>query len=263
MERTKSTMRKLLLMCMLALNLLAAPAFAQAETLDNQLTTNVEKLLSNLAKNDDSMGIHTGISIYNLTKKEYLYQHNQQKGYVPASNMKLFVTVASLESLGPDYQYKTEVYLNGTVNPNGVVNGDLVLKGYGDPSLSVEDLQSMVEALKEKGIKQVNGNLLVDESYFDTVRLGPGWMWDDEAFGYSAQLSALALHKNNITVTVTPDKEIGKAPTLTMTPSTAYISLSNQLQTVEGEEDDVSVDRPRSTNTLTFSGTIGKGKSVV
>jgi D-alanyl-D-alanine carboxypeptidase/D-alanyl-D-alanine-endopeptidase (penicillin-binding protein 4) len=257
MKRVGVTMWKWLLLLLLVLNAAAEPAFANT-TAHDPLTAHFEKLLHDLQSDENSVGMHAGIVVYNLDKQEVLYRHNEQKTYVPASNMKLFTTVAALDKLGPDYQYKTEVYVDGNILPGGQLKGDVILKGYGDPSLTVDDLKSIAAALKEKGVTHITGNVLVDESYFDTVRLGHGWMWDDEPFGYSAQLSALALHKNSITVTVTPDKNIGEAPTLSLEPATSYIELANNIVIADGTEVDISVERPRGKNVVMLSGTIGK-----
>jgi D-alanyl-D-alanine carboxypeptidase/D-alanyl-D-alanine-endopeptidase (penicillin-binding protein 4) len=260
MKSVRLTTWKCLLMLLLVLQAAVSPAYAQttATPAVPALSANIEKLLYDLQSDENSVGLHAGIVVYNLDKQEVVYRHNERKTYVPASNMKLFTTVAALDKLGPDYQYKTEVYVNGNILPGGLLNGDLILKGFGDPSLTVDDLKSMAAALKEKGVRQIAGYLLVDESYFDTVRLGSGWMWDDEPFGYSAQLSALALHKNNITVTITPDKNVGDAPSLTMEPATSSIQLVNNIKIVEGADDDITVERPRGKNVVTLSGTIGK-----
>ncbi|USG68209.1 D-alanyl-D-alanine carboxypeptidase/D-alanyl-D-alanine-endopeptidase [Brevibacillus ruminantium] len=247
-----------LLMLLLVFQLAAVPAWAQnAATAAEPLTANIEQFLAELNKDPNSIGLHTGIKVYDLTEKKVLYEHNADRTYVPASNMKVFTTVAGLDRLGPEYQWKTEVYVTGKATPGGVLNGDLVLKGFGDPSLSVADLQSIAEGLKEKGIRQINGSLLVDDSYFDDMRLGYGWMWDDEPYGYSAQLSALAVHKNMVTVTVQPGKKAGEKPVLTLDPATDYLQVLNQVQTVAGKESKVAVERPRGTNTIIFSGTIG------
>lgn len=262
MRKTKSRWWKLLLTCSLSLQLMIVPAYAEAASAPpaiQPLAHNVEKLLHDLTKDANSIGMQSAISVYNVTKQEVLYQHHAQKTLIPASNMKLFTTIAALEKLGPEYQFKTEVYLDGTPLPNGKVTGDLILKGYGDPTLSVEDLQKLAEELKERGVEQIDGRILVDESYFDNVRLGYGWMWDDEPFGYSAQLSALGLHKNHITLTITPDQGLNGAPTVTMEPSTDYIQIVNQLKVVEGEESDITVTRSRAHNVVTLTGTIGKG----
>ncbi|MGD8189925.1 D-alanyl-D-alanine carboxypeptidase/D-alanyl-D-alanine endopeptidase [Brevibacillus ginsengisoli] len=261
MRKTKSRWWKLILMCSLSIQLMLVPAYAEAASAPaaiEPLAHNVEKLLLDLTKDVNSMGMQPAISVYDVTKQEVLYQHNAQKSLIPASNMKLFTTVAALEKLGPEYQFKTEVYLDGTPLPNGKVKGDLILKGYGDPSLSVEDLQKMAKELKDQGIERIDGRILVDESYFDSVRLGYGWMWDDEPFGYSAQLSALALHKNNLTLTITPDHAVSEAPTVSIEPQTSYVQIVNQVKIVDGEESDITVTRSRAHNVVTLSGTIGK-----
>lgn len=249
-----------IMMLLLVHSLAQVPAFAQAapeSSATNPLAAHIEKWLSDLEKDENSIGMQAGISVYDLTDKTVLYQHHANRNYVPASNMKLFTTVAGLDKLGPDYQWKTEVFVSGRLSAGGVLNGDLVLKGYGDPTLSVEDLQSIAAALKEKGINHVNGNLLLDESYFDETRLGPGWMWDDEPFGYSAQISALAVHKNFVTVKLTPAKTAAAAPAITIEPSTTYVKVTNQVQTVEGGKSEISVERPRGKNEIILTGTIG------
>lgn len=247
-----------LLMLILVLHATAVPAFAQSETAGSDtLTASIEKYLSDLKNDENSVGLYTGISVYDLTEKKYLYQHNATKNYIPASNMKLFTTIAGLDKLGPAYQWKTEVYVTGKLSAGGVLQGDLIVKGYGDPSLTTEDLQNIALAVKAKGIHQVNGNLLLDESYFDDTRLGVGWMWDDEPYGYSAQISALSVHKNFATVTITPGKTVTAAPTLAMEPVTTYVKLVNQVKTVEGSESEITVERPRGKNEIILSGTIG------
>ncbi|MGG1661081.1 D-alanyl-D-alanine carboxypeptidase/D-alanyl-D-alanine endopeptidase [Brevibacillus sp. NRS-1366] len=247
-----------LLMLALILHMTVVPAFAESKTLAaNPLSASIEKYLSDLKKDENSMGMYAGIAVYDLTEKAYLYQHNSGRNYIPASNMKLFTTIAGLDKLGPDYQWKTEVYVDGKVSVAGVLQGDLVLKGYGDPSLTPADLQALAAALKEKGIKQVNGNLLLDESYFDDTRLGVSWMWDDEPYGYSAQVSALAVHKNFITMTMTPAKSVNTPSIIVMEPATTYVKLNNQLKTVDGDKRDITVERPRGKNEIIITGTIG------
>ncbi|MGG4498856.1 D-alanyl-D-alanine carboxypeptidase/D-alanyl-D-alanine endopeptidase [Brevibacillus reuszeri] len=247
-----------ILMLIVAWQVAAVPAYAKSsDDAESPLSISVEKYLSDLKKDENSMGMYAGIAVYDLTEKTYLYRHNEKRNYIPASNMKLFTTVAGLDKLGPAYQWKTEVYVAGTLTNGGVLQGDLILKGYGDPSLTPADLKDLAFALKEKGIKHINGNLLLDESYFDDTRLGVSWMWDDEPYGYSAQLSALAVHKNFVTVTMTPGKTVTTPPVLAMEPATTYVKLTNQLKTVEGDKSNITVERPRGKNEAIISGTIG------
>ncbi|MGG1253371.1 D-alanyl-D-alanine carboxypeptidase/D-alanyl-D-alanine-endopeptidase [Brevibacillus agri] len=242
----------------LVLQLAASPAFAREDTATRgALADHIEKYLTDLKRDENSVGLYAGIVVYDLTDKTYLYRHNAERNYIPASNMKLFTTVAGLDKLGPDYQWKTELFLQGKVSADGVLQGDLVLKGYGDPTLTPADLQQMASVLKQAGIKRINGHLLLDESYFDDTRLGVSWMWDDEPYGYSAQLSALSVHKNVTTLTVTPGKAVNAPPTLAMEPATTYVKVINKLQTVEGSESNITLERPRGKNEVVLTGTIG------
>lgn len=244
---------------LLAVSLAAVPAFAQSQPAADTLKAQLESYLSTLKQDENSIGLHAGISVYDLTDKTFLYQHNEKRGYIPASNMKLLTTIAGFERLGPSYRWKTEVFTTGGIAAGGVVTGDLVLKGYGDPSLSEQDLAEIAAALKQKGITSITGNLLVDESYFDAQRLGPAWMWDDEPYGYSAQISGLAVHKNSVTLTIVP----GASPQVSLQPATAYLKVNNQLQSVpESSERNISIVRPRGKNEIILTGTMGTKAAV-
>jgi len=84
----------------------------------------------------------------------------------PASVMKLVTTYAALEKLGPAYRWKTEVYRDGEVR-SGVLRGNLILKGYGDPNFQVQDFWRLLMRLQQLGIRSVHGNLIIDKTYFN------------------------------------------------------------------------------------------------
>ena len=109
-----------------------------------------------------------------LTSGKLLYAHNLRLSLIPASNEKLAVTYASLLALGPSYRFSTDVLGEGELD-GAVWRGDVVLKGYGDPTLSTLDLLSLASQLRSQGIRRVSGHVVGDESYFDTRRTGPGW----------------------------------------------------------------------------------------
>jgi len=109
-----------------------------------------------------------------LTDGELVYAHNLRLPLIPASNEKLAVTYASLLALGPSYRFSTDVLGDGELD-GAVWRGDVVLKGYGDPTLSTLDLLSLASQLRSQGIRRVSGQVVGDESYFDTRRTGPGW----------------------------------------------------------------------------------------
>jgi serine-type D-Ala-D-Ala carboxypeptidase/endopeptidase (penicillin-binding protein 4) len=119
--------------------------------------------------------------------------HNTNKAMNPASVMKLVTTYAALEALTPAYRWKTEVYRNGDVE-NGVLLGDLVIKGYGDPSFDAQAFWRLLMRLRQTGIGEIKGDLIIDKSYF-ARETGNGPPFDDETWrAYNALPSAFLVN---------------------------------------------------------------------
>ncbi len=109
-----------------------------------------------------------------LSTGKVVYAQNPQLPLIPASNEKLAVTYAALAALGPSYRLETQVLGRGEQDA-AVWRGDLVLKGFGDPTLSSLGLRRLAAEVRGAGIRLVTGRILGDESYFDAFRMGPGW----------------------------------------------------------------------------------------
>ena len=137
----------------------------------------------------------TGAIVYDLSLDAYVYRKNQALALKPASNEKLPVAVTALSILQPGYTIPTELRAKG--HQTGVVwNGKLILKGYGDPALSGSQLGRLARAVEKKGITRVTGAIVGDETFFDKVRVGPGW----KASFYKNEcppLSALIVNRGN------------------------------------------------------------------
>jgi D-alanyl-D-alanine carboxypeptidase/D-alanyl-D-alanine-endopeptidase (penicillin-binding protein 4) len=139
----------------------------------------------------------TGAFVYDLSRSSIVYRHNASLSLRPASNAKLTVAVTALDRFGPALRIQTDVLSEGALDADGVLHGRLVLKGYGDPSLSGNDLERLAENIHGAGILTVTGKIGGDESYFDAVRVGPGWkasFYKDE----SPPLSALVVNRARI-----------------------------------------------------------------
>jgi D-alanyl-D-alanine carboxypeptidase/D-alanyl-D-alanine-endopeptidase (penicillin-binding protein 4) len=120
---------------------------------------------------------HAGVTAalaVDLGNGDVLFHRRAQLGLVPASNEKLAVTYTALAVLGPNYRIDTTVYGEGELI-DGVWHGDLVLKGFGDPTLTRGDLRLLVAQLRDGGVRRVTGRVLGDESFFDAMRVGPLW----------------------------------------------------------------------------------------
>jgi D-alanyl-D-alanine carboxypeptidase/D-alanyl-D-alanine-endopeptidase (penicillin-binding protein 4) len=131
---------------------------------------------------------------------------NAAEAMNPASTMKLFTTLAALELLGPAYHWKTEAYVDGTLR-DGVLEGNLVLKGYGDPRLDYESFWMLLRALRGKGLREIQGDLVLDRSYFAPENGDPG-DFDGEALRpYNVLPDALLVHYKSIRFAFTPEPE--------------------------------------------------------
>lgn len=131
-----------------------------------------------------------------LDADQVVISHNSNKPMNPASVMKLVTSYAALEALSPAYRWKTEVFRNGTLN-NGVLDGDLMIKGYGDPSFKAQDFWRLLMTVQQAGIQKINGNLVIDKSvYADEVSQRE--TFDDETWrAYNAMPSAFLVSGRN------------------------------------------------------------------
>jgi serine-type D-Ala-D-Ala carboxypeptidase/endopeptidase (penicillin-binding protein 4) len=184
----------------LALTLTATPAVAQP----SQLPPPVAQALA-----------HEGISQSNVAlfaqgvdAAAPIVAFNAAKPMNPASVMKLVTTFAALELLGPTYQWKTEAYLAGPLK-DGVLNGDLVLKGYGDPALTMERFWLLVQTLRARGIAEIRGDLVLDRTYFELDDHDPA-QFDGEALRpYNVGADALLVNFKTVRFLFMPDAEHG------------------------------------------------------
>ena len=116
-----------------------------------------------------------GVQVKSLNQNEILFSHNAEKGFIPASNMKLFSTGVAFARLGPEFQFETKLYSTDPDVSDGIINGDLYILGSGDPSFSsafhedgpLAPMRSLVRILQAIGIKQIQGNLIGDDDIFD------------------------------------------------------------------------------------------------
>jgi D-alanyl-D-alanine carboxypeptidase/D-alanyl-D-alanine-endopeptidase (penicillin-binding protein 4) len=152
---------------------------------------------------------------------------NAKQAMNPASTMKLLTTFAALETLGPAYRWKTEAYLNGKLE-NGVLQGDLVFKGYGDPKLTVEQFWMWLRELRQRGLREIRGDIVLDHSFFETVRNDPAEFDNDPTRAYNVGTSALLINFNALHLHLIPD---ANATIALLEPDLAGYTLLNRITT--------------------------------
>jgi D-alanyl-D-alanine carboxypeptidase/D-alanyl-D-alanine-endopeptidase (penicillin-binding protein 4) len=152
---------------------------------------------------------------------------NAKQAMNPASTMKLLTTFAALETLGPAYRWKTEAYLNGKLE-NGVLQGDLVFKGYGDPKLTVEQFWMWLRELRQRGLREIRGDIVLDHSFFEAVRNDPAEFDHDPTRAYNVGTSALLINFNALHLHLIPDAH---ATIALLEPDLAGYTLHNHITT--------------------------------
>ncbi len=231
---------------------LKSPAYLLAEEIDEVLS-------------DPEFGTaYWGVVIQSLENGQYLYLRNRNRGFMPASNMKLFTTATALAKLGPDYQYVTRLLGKGEID-EGTFRGDLIIRGVGDPSITgryhdgnpLAVFEKWAKTLLASGIRVIDGNIIGDDNYFADEIMGSGWAWDYQSDWYAAQISALSFNDNCVDIFVVPGKEIGAPPTLSLRPNTRYVRIINRVVTVrDGLGSGIRFERKRAFNDVTISGSV-------
>lgn len=206
-----------------------------------------------------------GVLVKSLKTGEVLYKRNADKLFIPASNMKLFTSAAALLLLGPDYVYETDFYVNGGLE-KGVLKGDLIIQGAGDPTISsrfysgnqIKIFEDWADTLKAKGIWVISGNIFGDDTFFDNVGLGNGWAWDYESSWFEAPSGSLSFNDNCVEIKIEPT-DVNFPAKVSVKPYTKYISLVSKVITVDdSDESSLSVLRQRGTNLINVTGNIKK-----
>lgn len=214
-----------------------------------------------------------GIEVVSLDNGKLLYAQNEDKLFTPASNTKLFTTAAALALIGPAYSSRTTVETSGVLDKHGRLTGDLVLVGRGDPNLSgrelpynlrtarndhpIQVLEQLADALVQKGVKYVDGNIIADDSYFAFERYGEGWSQDDLVLADGAPVSALTINDNVVFVNILPADRAGDRAFVTITPFADYYHIDNRIITTPGGTGrKIFINREPGSTSLTLWGNV-------
>ncbi|MEL7186972.1 MAG: D-alanyl-D-alanine carboxypeptidase, partial [Pseudomonadota bacterium] len=144
------------------------------------------------------------IQVVDLQSGEAIVDWNAATARNPASTIKLLTTLAALDELGPAYRWRTEVFTRGEIR-DGVLDGDLVLKGYGDPFLVTERVWQLVQDIRHQGIREIRGDLVIDDSWFDVGEYDPAAFDNQPLRAYNVAPSALLMNFKVIRYWFAPD----------------------------------------------------------
>ncbi|MED5374473.1 MAG: D-alanyl-D-alanine carboxypeptidase/D-alanyl-D-alanine-endopeptidase [Myxococcota bacterium] len=181
---------------------------------------------------DSTVGLH----LVDVRTGEEVFSHGGDRAMAPASTMKAITSATALKHLGPSYTFTTQVLYTGELGPDGVLKGDLYIRGTGDPTFVIEDLWKLMVDLKLSGLKEVSGNVYFDDSYMTPERGVPGWTKDSDMENgpaYFPSLGALSLNFNTVAVVARPGPDIG-GPAVVVLETEAPGILKTESELVTG-----------------------------
>lgn len=216
-------------------------------------------------------GGNWGVQIYSLDRAEELYAVNPSRLFIPASNNKIITAAAALLRLGPDYRFRTEILTDGTIM-DGSLKGNLIIKGYGDPSIMVEKpdedpfqaFRHWAGILKSRGIREIAGDIIGDGSSFEGTMYGKGWAWDDLTEGYAAPVSALQFNGNRLWIEMESGRKRRSFPAVALKPLPDYWIVENMLTVnTEAVGEKITIERGLSDENIVLQGILpGNGATI-
>lgn len=209
-----------------------------------------------------------GILIVDPERGDTLYSHNAGKLFIPASNQKLITGAVALAALGPDFRFSTTFASRAAIT-NGTLDGDLLVMGTGDPSLSdhmrgdaMTAFTAVADSLVTRGIHRIAGRLVTALDAFPDAALGFGWSWDDLDYAYAAGVDELYVNEGFSRVVVRGGATIGDPVQVTTLPARTYPSVRVAARTAAVSHHTLSLLHDSSnTDGVILSGTIAPGAS--
>ena len=207
-----------------------------------------------------------GVLVTDAATGKSCTRRNEENYFAPASNAKLFTTALALATLGPNHRTHTTLVASGTIDGSGVLNGDLVLTGSGDANLSnrifpyekrperkgppEKALAEFADAVVARGIKEITGNVVVDDSLFQPERFPSGWAIDDMQWSYGGAVSAIVVNDNVFTIELWPGDREGEPARVDAGLASDYYTVENSvLTTARGTAEQLKVTRDPGSHT--------------
>lgn len=187
---------------------------------------------------------------------------------VPASNQKLLTVAAAARKLGWDHRFTTRVVATGPIDERGVLDGDLVVVGSGDPTINPRHperwrvLELWAAQIAARGVRSVSGRIVGDDNAFAEPGWGSGWSWDDLVTDYGSPIGALQYHENEIEVLIGPGLEPGTPAIISTAPWGSGMLIGNEVVTVAANlPTRIAVDRLPGTVLLNVRGQVAAGSA--
>jgi D-alanyl-D-alanine carboxypeptidase/D-alanyl-D-alanine-endopeptidase (penicillin-binding protein 4) len=237
--------------------LLATMLAPSARAGDGDLPDNVQSVMQLRQLPDESLSVYAE----DVDSGEVLLHWRETQQRNPASTMKLLTTLVALDVLGPSYRWKTEVYLRGNIEGDRL-NGDLLLKGYGDPFLVTERVWQLLRTIQRLGIREIRGDLLIDDSHFEVGSYDPAAFDRQPLRAYNVAPNALLMNFKVIRYWFTPDAESGGVR-VQLDPPLDNLRIRNRLglavSRCRGYQRGIAITTNDALDEVTFTGDFPSG----
>lgn len=225
--------------------------------MDGELPASIRHVLAHRNLPDDSLSI----LVEEIDSGQIILAWNENVPRNPASVEKLVTTLAALDILGPTFRWNTDIYFLGDLK-NGELDGDILIRGTGDPFLVTEQFWEMLRSVRQSGVERINGDLLIDDSYFDVPSYDPAAFDSAPLRAYNVGPNALLTNLKVVRYVFEPD-ESGSRVNIRMDPQLAELTVSNHLRLASGScrgyQRGISVQMNETLDQVTFSGRFPSG----
>lgn len=216
----------------LYLSLLILQIALPASAFSNELPLTVKQKLLQIAIPETAIGVY----VQEIGASQPLIAVNADSAMNPASVMKLLTTYAGLELLGPAYTWQTMLYANGKIT-DGVLDGDLIIKGYGDPKLDLENFWLLIHRLRQTGLHEIKGNLILDHTHYAIPNEDPGEFDGQPYRTYNILPEALLVNYRTSTIHLFPQPEKNSVR-VAVDPLPESLQVQNNLKLTQGACED-------------------------
>ncbi|MEZ4987575.1 MAG: D-alanyl-D-alanine carboxypeptidase/D-alanyl-D-alanine-endopeptidase [Saprospiraceae bacterium] len=209
----------------------------------------LQSTLNDWAKDDWLQHASVGVCVVDATNGQMLAGYGARRSLIPASNLKLLTTATALEILGEDYRFETTLAMDGAVDAQGILQGNVWIIGSGDPTLGSPEMEGVLALddliahwrirLQQQGIRKITGRVIVDDRIFSTAVSGSHWQWLDMGNYYGCGAFGLNLHENLYYLQFRQRSELGTTPAITGTkPVVPGLQFVNEVTTANSRSGD-------------------------
>ena len=226
------------------------------------------KTINNFINQKSLNNASIGILVVDVKSGKNVLEHNSATSLVPASTLKLLTSAAALETFGSEHTFKTVLTYDGQISENGRLNGNIVIRGLGDPTFlsALFDehygnvFEDFVNAIEEAGIKSISGNVVGDISYFGQQQIADTWIWEDIGNYYGSPAYGLNIYDNTYFMTFKTDEAGSAAHLIKIDPPMPWLKFENHVTAANNNRDNAYIYGSYLSDQRVIKGTIPKNR---